>query len=196
MRDKTNGYIYYEYHKKTEKEEVCETAWKSVFNWLSVIVGILFVFFSVWIVFFHVIEVDGNSMDPTLRDGDRVLVSTFNYSPVKGDIIVAANTDENGVNLVKRVIATENQTVNVDYTSNTVYVDGTAIEEKYLPEEMKASIKDEISYPYTVPKGCIFLMGDNRNISMDSRSVELGCIETDNVVGKVVIRFSSDYSIY
>lgn len=196
MRDKTNGYIYYNYHKKTEKEEIRETALRSVFRWLYAIVGVLFVFFMSWILFFQVVEVDGTSMMPTLNDGDRIVVSTLGYTPKRGDIVVIGASDEDGLCLVKRVIATENQVVTMDYSEGRVIVDGIVLKEDYLDELMTQRQKDEISYPYTVPEGCIFVMGDNRKVSKDSRSSAIKSIDEDFVVGKAVLRLSSDAVIY
>lgn len=198
MRDKTNGYIYYDYHKKTEKEEISDTAWTSVFHWLSALIAVLFVFFTVWIFFFQVVEVDGSSMSPTLTDGDRLVVSTFDYMPKTGDIVVIGAVDSENVCLVKRIIATENQTVDVDYDKGQVIVDGVVIDEPYLSEKMSEHIKNEIEYPYTVPEGCIFVMGDNRRISKDSRDKEHKSISVNYIVGKALCKltFSTDADIY
>ena len=197
MKDKKNGYIYYEYHEKSEKEVISETAWKSVFHWLYVIVGVLFVFFVAWMMFFHIISVDGDSMLPTLRDNDKLFVYTFNYTPEQGDIIVISMPEYEDYLLVKRVIAFENQTVDVDYNSGTVTVDGKVLDEKYA-SAMNVRSDNEIAYPYTVPNGCVFVMGDNRNESRDSRSRGIGCIDENRIVGKALFRisFSSDRNIY
>lgn len=198
MRDKSNGYIYYNYHKKTEKEEISETAWKSAFRWLYAIVGVLFAFFMVWILLFQVVEVDGVSMEPTLESGDRVVVSTFCYTPKTGDIIVIGSLDDDEESLVKRVIATENQVVTMDYSAGNVIVDGVILDEPYISEAVYHRNDDEITYPYTVPEGCIFVMGDNRELSKDSRSVEIQSIDENLIVGKAVLRltFSSDAFLY
>ncbi len=193
MNNKANGYIYYDYHKKTEKEEIIETAWKSFFNWLSVIIGIFAILFFVWSMFFRVMVVDGNSMLPNLQDGDKVIVYTFNYSPKTGDVIVAV--DDNDTILLKRVIATENQTVDIDYNNSSVFVDSVKLQESYIYENSFKPHDDEIEYPHKVSKGCLFLMGDNRNGSKDSRSSEIGDIDADYVLGKVIFRISSDYKI-
>ncbi len=196
MRDKTNGYIYYEYHKKTEKEEIIETAWSSVFNWLSVIVCILFVFFSIWNLGCRVIIVNGSSMYPTLENDEKIIISSFCYEPKIGDIVVVRSDAEGGDILIKRVVATENQVVDIDYESGTVYVDDVALKEDYIVSQMIQYIDDEIEYPYTVPENSVFLMGDNRNVSKDSRSSEIGSIDKNYIVGKAVCRLSSDYRIY
>lgn len=193
MRNKVNGYIYYDYHKKTEKEEIIETAWKSVFNWLTVIVGLLSVLVLVWSMFFRVMKIDGSSMQPTLQDGDKVIVYTFNYTPDIGDIVVAASGD---TVLVKRIIANEGQEVIVDYKSDCVTVDSEILNEEYVESSDIAEHDDEIEYPHKVAAGSLFLMGDNRNSSKDSRSNTVGDIDTDNIMGKVIFRISSDYKVY
>lgn len=193
MNNKSNGYIYYDYHKKTEKEEIIETAWKSVFNWLSVIVGIFALLFIIWSMFFRVMVVDGNSMLPNLQDGDKVIVYTFNYSPEQGDVVVAVDDDD--TILLKRVIAAENQTVDIDYNNSSVFVDSVKLQESYVYENSFKSHDDEIEYPHKVANGCLFLMGDNRNGSKDSRSSEIGDIDADYVLGKVIFRISSDYKV-
>lgn len=196
MKDRKNGYIYYDYHKKTEKEEISDTAWTSVFHWLYGIIGFLFVLFVVFILFFKVVEVDGVSMDPTLSDNDKLLVYTLSYTPKQGDIVVISAGDDE-LSLVKRIIATENQTVDVDYKTGKVFVDGMEIEENYV-SEMSSPDDNEISYPYTVPENSVFVMGDNRNESRDSRSKVIRAVEESRIVGKAVIRLFpvSDVNIY
>lgn len=187
MREDKSGYIYYDYHKKSEKEEIRETAWTSVFRWLYALIGILTAIFVVLIFFFRVFAVSGRSMTPTFNSGDILLVSSVEYEPERGDIIVIASDLEGGDTIIKRVIATSQQTVNVDYDTGTVYVDGKPIEEKYLKEKMTQGEENEIEYPYTVPKGSVFVMGDNRNDSADSRTKELGCVDEKFILGKVII---------
>ncbi|MBR3869167.1 MAG: signal peptidase I [Clostridia bacterium] len=195
MKDRKNGYIYYDYHKKTEKEEISDTAWTSVFHWLYGIVGFLFVLFIVFVLFFKVVEVDGESMSPTLNDNDKLLIYTMNYTPKQGDIVVISADDEQ--TLIKRIVATENQTVEVDYKTGKVIVDGMAIDEKYVTE-MSEPEDNEISYPYTVPEDCVFVMGDNRNESRDSRSKVIKAVEEYRIVGKAITRLIpfSDGNIY
>lgn len=196
MRNKTNGYVYYDYHKKTEKEEIAETAWKSIFNWITAIVCLLAVIVLAWSTFFRVVRVDGNSMLPNLENNDYVVVYTFNYTPVNGDIIVTSSDYDGGTILVKRVVATQGQSVSVDYDKDTVSVDSVVINDSYVYEKDVSPHKDEIEYPHVVADGYLFLMGDNRNVSRDSRSTEIGDINSDDVLGKVVFRISKNYKVY
>lgn len=197
MKERKNGYIYYDIHQKTEKEEIAETAWRSVFRWLYAIVGILFVFFLMWTLFFHIVSVDGNSMQPTLEDNDTLFVYTFRYQPKAGDIVVISPVSDDGMTMVKRIIATENQIVDVDYKTGTVLVDGIPLEESYIASMTKKSA-NEMAYPYTVPAGCVFVMGDNRDDSYDSRNQSVGSIDERQIIGKALFRLYpfSDGSLY
>ncbi|MBQ2881190.1 MAG: signal peptidase I [Clostridia bacterium] len=134
--------------------------------------------------------VDGPSMMSTMLDGDRYIVSGLFYTPKVGDIVVfQPEMVANDYSLwVKRVIATEDQTVDIN-GDGEVYVDGIKIEELYLDSHQKTLLKShsKIEFPLTVPKGHVFVMGDNRLDSKDSR--DIGCIDVRKVLGKVLLRF-------
>ena len=188
MSEKKNGYIYYEYKEKTEKEEIAKTALSSFFHWMSGIVAVLFVIFLVVMLFFRPVTVSGPSMEPTLHDGDRLFVYSFMYEPEIGDVIVARSPDGADMPVIKRVIAKEGQVVEVDYENGTVTVDGVVLEENYISGMSKVP-QNEIEYPYTVPEDRIFVMGDYRDESRDSRHKTFGCIDENTVAGKAVFRF-------
>lgn len=167
--------------KPTAKNEVIEWL-ETLFIYLSIAVFIL-------LFIFHNVQVDGNSMLPTLHNNERLVTSPLFYNIQKDDIVVI-NRDYDEP-LVKRVIATEGQTVNIDFKKSEVYVDGELQNEPFILEPTKNSGGDRgITYPATVPKGCIFVMGDNRNDSLDSRYQEVGMIHTDHVFGKVLFRLT------
>ncbi len=195
MKNSDNGYIYYDYCVKTEKEIIAATAWTSVFHWIYAIVSVLTVVFIIFTFFFQVVVVSGDSMLPTLQDGDFMLVSIYPRSEKCGDIVfISSKTAETG-GIVKRIIAKENQTVSVDYQSGTVTVDGIALDEPYIYEKMKnlwLLSHEEVNYPFTVPEGCVFVMGDNRNFSHDSRSCDMGAIDENYIVGKVIFPAAAD----
>ena len=126
-------------------------------------------------------------MNSTLVDGDcLILVSgVLAGEPKCGDIIVASKDSyENGTPIIKRVIATEGQTVDIDFKTGTVYVDGKALKENYI--STKTTNSEGLVFPITVEEGCIFVMGDNRAFSKDSRSPDIGLIDKREVIGKAV----------
>ena len=138
-------------------------------------------------LFFRVVVVSGDSMYNTLVDGDYLLiVSNVLYSdPQPGDVIVASKESfREGEYIVKRVIATQGQEVDIDFSTGTVYVDGEAMDEPYVYSPTTNS--EGVSFPLTVEDGCLFVMGDNRAVSMDSRDPAIGMIDCREVVGKAI----------
>ena len=150
-------------------------------------VNIVALIMTIYLLFFRVLVVVGPSMYDTLIHGDRLLlVSSLVYrNPEPGDVIVASKESfDDGECFVKRVIATEGQTVDIDFHSGTVYVDGTALDEEYIHTP---TIRPEgVEFPLTVEEGHIFVMGDNRNSSLDSRSPQIGLVDEREIVGKAV----------
>ena len=129
----------------------------------------------------------------TLHDGDLLLLRSIGYTPQTGDVVVLNKTTDETVTLlggdaiVKRVIATEGQTVFIDYNTSTVYIDDKPLDEPYLWEAMDfRSGPYSGQTPFVVPDGSIFVMGDNRNGSTDSRHELLGTVDTNYVLGKAV----------
>lgn len=136
--------------------------------------------------------VDGHSMDPTLHDNQMLLVFRPGYEPAQGDVVVihTGKTLFSRDYIVKRVIATEGQTVKIDYDLNEVSVDDVLLSEPYLnyaEEDPMLPRDDRAVVRYTVPEGCVFVMGDNRNHSADSRSDKYGMIDKSRIVGRVIL---------
>ena len=149
---------------------------------VAVVVGLILVFTFVG----RIIGVVGSSMVPTLHNGDMLILQSIGYEPRQGDVVVL--TKEFGSvegPIVKRVIATEGQTVHIDYATNSVYVDGERLDEPYINEPMRSPGMNTIT-DITVPEGCIFVLGDNRNNSSDSRLPELGAVDERYVLGRVL----------
>ena len=134
----------------------------------------------------RIIVVSGASMENTLHGGDLMLVWSLGYAPRQGDVVVVTQESYQEDSIVKRVIALEGQTVDIDYYTGTVYVDGKPLKEDYIKEEMLVPSYGEGVNHVTVPEGCIFVMGDNRNHSADSRYSPLGQVERREVLGKVL----------
>ncbi|MEA4912613.1 MAG: signal peptidase I [Oscillospiraceae bacterium] len=156
-----------------------------VYEWLDATV---FALAAVLLLFSFVLKsyiVSGQSMDPTLKDGDRVFVWSLFYTPRSGDIIVV--DDNNGYNepLVKRVVAVGGQTVEIDPDTLEFLVDGVPLQSPVAPGSY--NLLGDTQYPLTVPEGYIFAVGDNRAYSLDSRYDAIGFIDARSVLGKEFI---------
>lgn len=156
---------------------------KENYDWYFCLLVALIICVLLFMFVIRVIDVVGTSMNPTLFNGDKMLVSGLFYKPHVGDIVVFKK-DEYDPNkaLVKRVIAVEGQEINMDFDNGIVYIDGQAISEPYIMEPTTKKL--DFIGPKTVPEGCVFVMGDNRNASMDSRVTEIGMLDTRLILGK------------
>lgn len=143
-------------------------------------VGIIFTFF------FKISTVSGQSMENTLHDGDNLIITSITKKIEPGDVVVISQPNGYEKVLIKRVIAVEGQTVSFDHTTGKTMINGKIIDEPYIKE--KADYTYAMTKTYTVPKDKIFVMGDNRNHSADSRDIAVGMIDEDYVMGKVVYR--------
>jgi signal peptidase I len=150
---------------------------------------VLVVFVLLFSFVFREVGVDGISMMNTLNNGDKLLILSLGYKPQHDDIVViyAKNLQKP---IVKRVIAVAGQTVNIDYTAHRVYVNGILQNEPFI-KNPTAFMGDSpiVEMPVTVPAGCVFVMGDNRNESVDSRSGEIGMINTKYILGEAIFRY-------
>ena len=151
---------------------------------VRVLVGMMAVFVLMFTFVARVIVVSGPSMENTLIGGDLILVWSVGYTPKKGDVVVLTQERYQEDSIVKRVIATEGQQVDIDYGTGTVYVDGQPVREDYIKERMNIPSYGEGINHVTVPEGCIFVMGDNRNHSADSRYPAIGIVDTRCVIGR------------
>lgn len=163
---------------------------KTVLAYLHDIILYLTVIVLLLLLVFRVVVVSGTSMNMTLLDGDYLLlISNILYpSPQHGDIVVVSKESfDDGAPIVKRVIATEGQTVDIDFEAGIVYVDGLALDEPYT--FTPTNLNGGMNFPLTVEEGCIFVMGDNRNGSRDSRFPEIGLVDEREVLGKAILLF-------
>ncbi len=174
--------------KKQKKKEEKLTWQQSLVTYMHdlsyMLVGILILFLLV----FRVIVVSGDSMNATLIDGDYLLLlsNVFYQEPQTGDIIVASKESfDDGSAIIKRVIATEGQIVDIDFDNGIVYVDGLPIDEPYINN--LTTRQEGVLFPLIVEEGCIFVLGDNRAVSKDSRHPEIGLIDTREVLGKALV---------
>ena len=171
--------------KKKQEEKVSLS--QSVVLYVHDLTYMLLSVILVFLLLFRVIVVTGDSMYDTLWDGDFLLLlsNVFYSQPEQGDIVVISKKSfDDGKPIVKRVIATEGQTVDIDFEQGIVYVDGQALQEPYIRD---LTTQDRgTKFPLTVASGCIFVLGDNRPVSRDSRAPEIGQIDTREVLGKAL----------
>lgn len=152
-------------------------------DWLFLLIAI----FLLFLLLFRVIVVSGDSMYATLWDGDYLLLlsNTFYHEPKHGDVVVISKESfDDGKPIIKRVIATEGQTVDIDFDQGIVYVDGQALQEDYTHN--LTTREEGMHFPLVVEDDCIFVLGDNRGVSLDSRSPEIGQIDKREVLGKAI----------
>lgn len=182
---------------KPEAAQPERSARRDIYDWMQCIVVAIIVCVLLFSFFVRLVDVVGESMLPTLENGDKIIVSNLFYEPKQGDIIVFRKDEYRPEPLVKRVIAVGGQTVDIDFDLGIVYVDGEALDEPYIAELTTDPI--DFAGPVEVPEGSVFVMGDNRNYSTDSRYSQIGCVDVRSIMGKVyytvfpIKNFGNDY---
>ncbi len=173
---------------KFSQERTEANDWKkNVVLYLHDLIYMLMAILLVFLLFFRVIVVSGDSMYSTLLDGDYLLLlgNLFYQEPEQGDIVVISKKSfDNGKPIVKRVIATEGQKVSIDFENGVVYVDDVPLEEPYINSLTK--LDEGTRFPLTVEENCIFVLGDNRGVSRDSRDPAIGQVDEREVLGKAI----------
>ena len=178
------------FHFRKYQEEGHVSFSQSVLESMHDLAYILAVVLIIFTFFIRVVVVNGDSMFDTLADGDYLLVLN---NPLcgeleQGDIVVASmDRFRNGEAIIKRVVATEGQLVDIDFNAGIVYVDGEALDEPYT--FTGTNIAEGMQFPLIVEEGCLFLMGDNRNESLDSRNPKIGLVDTREILGKAIWLF-------
>ena len=205
--EKENEYI--DNNEQTPQEDIPKkekSAVREMWEWVQAIVIAVVLALLVRNFVFNVVKVDGESMESTLHHRDRMIVWRLGYEPKQGDIVVFKNTSTSDNYWIKRIIATEGQHVEIDFSSNSVIIDGEKLDEPYNNDCMCNTCNlyggddmIDMGFNYTeltVPEGCVFVMGDNRNHSRDGRSI--GPVSKNDLLGKAVLRFwpFSDITTY
>ena len=171
-----------------EDKKVEKIGWqKSVVLYLHDLMYMLITVMLLFLLLFRVIIVSGDSMRMTLIDGDYLLLlgNVLYQEPEQGDVVVISKESfRDGEPIVKRVIATEGQIVDIDFQNGIVYVDGLPIEEDYI--NMPTTVSEGMLFPLLVEENCVFVLGDNRDVSMDSRHPSIGLIDRREILGKAI----------
>lgn len=157
-----------------------------IFEWLEALAGAVIFMILVLVFFFRIATVNGDSMLPTLIGGDRLFISRLFYEPQYGDIVAVSKPNRHNQVLIKRIIATEGQEIDIDFDKGEVYVDGVLLEEPYINEP--TVVNGGMAFPAIVPEGSVFAMGDNRNESLDSRFTEVGMVDEGYIMGRNLFR--------
>lgn len=180
------------YEAEEERTPVNEAV-TNCFEWVEALITSLIVVVVLFTFLFRIVNVSGPSMLPNLKSGDRVVLQSYFYHPQRGDVVVITHAEKYDEPIIKRVIALENQVVNIDYQTGTVSVDGVALDESAYIKNGITTQHADFTFPLTVPKGHVFVLGDNRPVSNDSRYKDIGMIDVNNILGKaelVVFPFS------
>ncbi|MBE6715851.1 MAG: signal peptidase I [Ruminococcaceae bacterium] len=169
--------------KKTTFNKVTEY----IYSVFSTFLLCMLVIFTAFTFFFRLVQVSGDSMYPTLYRDDRIIISNFLYNPDYGDIIAFSKKGAKEESMIKRIIGLPGDTVMIDFNSHVISVNNKVIYEDY---EVTEAIKEpgDITFPVTVPEDSVFVLGDNRNNSIDSRYSEVGFVSLDEINGKALVR--------
>ncbi len=194
------GYLVEDFFENSEKQLVKSKTSKGkleVFDWLEIIVASVIIVTVLFTFVFKVVTISGNSMLNTLHSGERIIISKLFYTPERGDIVVISRNTDNSPDyssretcIVKRIIATEGQVVDIDFSLGIVSVDGVPLDEPYT--YTPTNTRGDVIFPVTVPEGHVFVLGDNRNVSADSRKSTLGnngMVDERNILGRALLRF-------
>lgn len=181
----TSKIKYYPGGLTPEQAESRRKKWYQMYDLAGSVLAALVIIFIVFTFMFRAVSVVGDSMNPTLTDGDWLLVNAKSEYD-RGDIIIITQPNDRNEPLVKRVVALGGETIDIDFATHEVKINGEVIDEPYIFEPTQLSY--DVTFPYHVPEGCVFAMGDNRNNSLDSRSSRIGPIDERYILGKAFIR--------
>ncbi len=179
---------------KTKSSDAVKGIGEEILDWIESLIVSLFIVMLIFTFVFRQVSVIGESMEPTLTGmsqgsgsyGDRLLISNLFYKPEVNDIVVIRSKSLNE-NIIKRVIAVAGQEIDIDFNTGDVYVDGELRDEPFIKEPTSKN-DGAFEYPIVIPEGYVFVMGDNRNNSTDSRSPYVGLVSTSDILGKAFLR--------
>ena len=179
------------FNEDKSKQSKSSKIWKFIYEWLDSLIYAILLILLVFTFIFRIVGVDGDSMNPTLYDGDWLTVNAVNPIIDRGDIVVITQPNSLNEPLVKRVIAIGGDEIDIDFNDGTVKINGITQTESYVLDE--TNLMGDYVYPMTVPEGYVFVMGDNRNNSLDSRFKAIGFIDERYILGKVHTRLYPNF---
>lgn len=153
----------------------------SLYEWVHSLVFAVAIVVIILTFFLRLVDVSGTSMLQTLKSEDKVIVTNFFYTPAHGDIVVISHGAEYSKPLIKRVIAVGGDRLEIDFDSEIIRVNGEELKEDYIQGHTR---DEQGEIPAVIPEGKVFVMGDNRTVSLDSRSPEIGLIDVKDIIGK------------
>ena len=187
MRREEEFWYRFEYEISGQADSGVGRAWSVAYDFVDSVKLAVVLLMLVFSFLLRPVCVQGSSMLPTLSNGDWVASFCCHGSIERGDIVIITQPEEGSRALVKRVIAVGGDRVDIDFSSGEVYVNGQMLDEPYI--NSKTYLRYDVTFPIDVPEGCLFVMGDNRNDSKDSRSSEIGLIDERYILGEVKFRF-------
>jgi len=190
------GEYWIKFLKEDELTKPASSGWLFLYDFFSSFKNAVAVIFIIFALVARPVWVDGKSMLPTLQNNDWLIVTEIKGKPQRGDIIVSCQPNVYNEQLIKRVIAVAGDTIDIDFSTGSVYLNGELYNEPYINEGTFTGF--DVDFPLTVNEGCVFVMGDNRNNSLDSRSSSIGLIKEEYILGKARVRFfpPGDTNIY
>ena len=184
-----------------EKEAPEQNVSNSIFSWVETLFASFSAAMLILVFLFRMNVVSGISMEPTLYDGDRLIMlqtgrpSYGDIVAIKAENIINGRTGRNGEFVVKRVIGLPGDVIDIDGATGSVIRNGEVLDEPYIYESIDAEHMGNVEYPLTIEENCVFVLGDNRNHSLDSRIAVgekdegyLGCVNINYILGKAVLR--------
>ena len=186
MRKQENYSITFNTEKENTPATIKKSGWNFIYGWLDSLVFAIMLILVVFVLAFRIVGVVGDSMNPTLKSGEWLAVKAINTSINRGDIVIVTQPNEINEPLVKRVIAVGGDTIDIDFKKGEVKVNNKILDEPYIADYTNR--RGDFSGPITIPEGYVFVMGDNRNDSLDSRFNSVGLIDERYVLGVAEFR--------
>jgi len=164
-----------------QNEQTGSKRWPVLYDAVSSVGSAVVIIFLIFSFAFRAVGVIGNSMLPTLRDSDWLAVTSINFNIKRNDIVIITQPNDLNEPLVKRVIGLSGDVVDINFETHEVFINGQRLDEPFI--NSPTAVSSDVEFPLTVPKGHLFVMGDNRNSSLDSRSSIVGFIDERYVLG-------------